>query len=248
LQLTPQFGNKRLHQNSKRSPKKTKQTDNPQPIHNATVLDKNQGEDFCPWTQSRTLIADLKPQTRHNSMLVKNHILLFMLEDQPSIPAPPMPFPISALLLLLLLLLLHTSRLVKWAHLINYQRIFTHAHNGKMVTWPWCWEFHQKYCWVVVVFILTVSQRKKNSLTYSSGTFFILVNHSRCYLISGEATRFIDSGESRWLRPSGRGGNKTKQKKIQNILYTQSPLGGVLCEGWCTIFFLLLWETCATLA
>lgn len=36
-----------------------------------------------------TLIAGLKPQTHHNSMLVKNHILLFMLKDKPH----PSTFP-----------------------------------------------------------------------------------------------------------------------------------------------------------
>lgn len=63
---------------------------NPQPIHNATVLDKIELEDLFSLDIIPTLIADLKPQTHHNSMLVKNHILLFMLKDKPC----PSTFPV----------------------------------------------------------------------------------------------------------------------------------------------------------
>lgn len=114
MQLTPQFGNKRLHQNPKISPPKKLTTHNPFTMQQFWIK-LSRGHlslDTIP-----TLVADLKPQTHHNSMLVKKHILLFMLKGQPY----PHAFPF----LCFFSTLLSTS----------YKRSANiHTHNGNMGT------------------------------------------------------------------------------------------------------------------
>lgn len=123
-------------------------------------------------------------------MLVKNHILLFMLKDQPH----PHSFPF--------LLLLHTSQ-----HILETIGEYSHTQRKSdysdvedfiVNTVGWrltCLEGATEHSWQLGGTAGASDGRIHQAI-------FILLNHSHCYMISSEVTGFIDSGESRWLRHS----------------------------------------------